>query len=187
MLLLQPGHLQSIEKHAEETYPHECCGLMLGHVDASEAKEPLLKTLVELWPVKNAWDDEAQSAMVEAERNRLSDAQLDTPISGGQEQPLTTRRRYWIDPKDMLAAQKYARNNGLNIIGIYHSHPDHPAVPSECDRACAWPEYSYIIVSVPAGKASDVFSWVLDDQHQFQLEEIHGEKGSQSTNSPIDL
>ena len=179
MLLLQPTHLQSIKTHSEETYPHECCGLMLGHVQAvadtpvdsiaivDDIPSQPTRTVVELWPMMNAWDGDAQTAMTELDGNAIA-----STANHDSSQVLTTRRRYWIDPKDMLAAQKYARNNGLNIIGIYHSHPDHPAVPSECDRTCAWPEYSYIIVSVPNGTAADTFSWTLDDEHQFQPEDL---------------
>jgi proteasome lid subunit RPN8/RPN11 len=72
----------------------------------------------------------------------------------------------------MLKAQKQARDRNLDIIGIYHSHPDHPAVPSEFDRAIAWQQYSYIIVSVQQGKACDLKNWSLDDDHQFQPEEM---------------
>ena len=165
MLLLQPTQLQSIKTHAAETYPHECCGLMLGHVNVTPDTTTLqsTRTVVELWPMTNAWDDAAQTAMAEVQAI-APDHSPESP------QTLTTKRRYWIDPTDMLAAQKYARTNGLSIIGIYHSHPDHPAVPSECDRACAWPEYSYIIVSVPNGQSTDVLSWSLDNEHQFQSE-----------------
>jgi proteasome lid subunit RPN8/RPN11 len=72
----------------------------------------------------------------------------------------------------MLMAMREARNCSLEIIGIYHSHPDHPAVPSECDRQLAWPQYSYIIVSVAQGYAAESKSWILDDTHQFQPEPI---------------
>jgi proteasome lid subunit RPN8/RPN11 len=72
----------------------------------------------------------------------------------------------------MLKAQKDARDRNLDIIGIYHSHPDHPAVPSEFDRAIAWQRYSYVIVSVQQGKTCDLQSWSLDDNCQFQSEEI---------------
>ena len=125
------------------------------------------RTVTELWPVTNAWDEDAQVAMAQVEENAITSSNSDKV-----EHPLTTQRRYWIDPKDMLKAQKHARNNGLSIVGIYHSHPDHPAVPSECDRACAWPEYSYIIASVPNGQATDVLSWALDHDHQFQAEAV---------------
>jgi proteasome lid subunit RPN8/RPN11 len=72
----------------------------------------------------------------------------------------------------MLKAQKDARDRNLDIVGIFHSHPDHPAVPSEFDRAIAWQQYSYIIVSVQNGLARDLKSWSLDDDDQFQHEEI---------------
>ena len=83
---------------------------------------------------------------------------------------LTKNRRYTIDPRDMLRSQKAAREKGLNIIGVYHSHPDHVAEPSECDRAQAWPEYAYTILSVQQGKTADVRNWSLDSDHQFQPE-----------------
>jgi proteasome lid subunit RPN8/RPN11 len=81
-------------------------------------------------------------------------------------------RRYAIAPEMMLKMQREARDKSLNIIGIYHSHPDYPAIPSECDRELAWQEYSYIIVSVVKGKASDFHCWTLNENHQFQPEEI---------------
>jgi proteasome lid subunit RPN8/RPN11 len=86
--------------------------------------------------------------------------------------PATKQKRYWIKPATLLQAQKYARDRGWDIIGIYHSHPDHPALPSECDRQWAWPDYSYVIVSVTQAKADPIQSWVLDGQHQFQSEPI---------------
>lgn len=85
---------------------------------------------------------------------------------------LTKKRRYEIAPKDMLAAMKEARSRNLDIIGIYHSHPDHPAIPSDCDRLAAWSHYSYAIVSVIKGKSIDVQSWSLDDQQIFQAEDL---------------
>ena len=58
------------------------------------------------------------------------------------------------------------------IIGIYHSHPDHCATPSKCDRLYAWAEYSYIIVAIHHGQAGSIGSWTLDEQQQFQPESI---------------
>jgi proteasome lid subunit RPN8/RPN11 len=72
----------------------------------------------------------------------------------------------------MLQTQKAARNRNLNIIGIYHSHPNYPAIPSEWDRIYAWPEYSYVILSVQNTQAGELQSWTLDDHHQFQAETI---------------
>ena len=78
------------------------------------------------------------------------------------------RDRYEIDPREMLAAMKTARLNNLEIVGIYHSHPDHSASPSECDRTLAWSEYIYVICRVDSGSASATTAWQLDDRQQFQ-------------------
>ncbi|MEW6498957.1 MAG: M67 family metallopeptidase, partial [Cyanobacteriota bacterium] len=89
------------------------------------------------------------------------------------ERKLSRRHRFSIAPQVMLKAQKDARDRNLNIIGIYHSHTDHPAIPSEFDRAIAWSQYSYVIVSVQQGSACDFKSWSLDEEHKFQPEKIH--------------
>jgi proteasome lid subunit RPN8/RPN11 len=60
-------------------------------------------------------------------------------------------------------AEKVGREQGLDVIGWYHSHPDHPARPSEFDREHAWPWYSYIIVSVRNGAPQEMTSWRLED------------------------
>jgi len=72
------------------------------------------------------------------------------------------RDRYELDPADLLAADEAARHRGLEIIGVWHSHPDHPAVPSETDRAQAWRGWSYVIVSVSRGGVEDLRSWRLN-------------------------
>ncbi len=83
------------------------------------------------------------------------------------------QRRFEIAPGDFHKADSDARRDGQAILGFYHSHPDHPARPSEYDREHAWPWYSYIIVSVQSGKAADLTSWVLkEDGSQFDAEEI---------------
>lgn len=69
--------------------------------------------------------------------------------------------------------ETYADNQGLLLIGFFHSHPDHPARPSEFDREHALPWWSYVIVSVQRGKAAEVLSWELrEDRSQFEAEEI---------------
>ena len=74
---------------------------------------------------------------------------------------------------DVVEAEKVARQQGLDVIGWYHSHPDHPARPSQYDRDHAWPWYSYIIVSVAEGNPHDMTSWRLnDDREQFSPEAI---------------
>lgn len=109
--------------------------------------DPTGKTVMEVKATKNGWSADGES-------------------------DLTKKRRYEIAPEEMLAAMKAARSHNLDIIGIYHSHPDHPAVPSECDRAAAWSQYSYAIVSVLHGTSADLQSWSLDDQQVFQAETV---------------
>ncbi len=85
----------------------------------------------------------------------------------------TPQNRYLIAPEDWLEAERETRRAGLDIIGVYHSHPDHPSRPSEFDRDHAFPWYSYIIVSVAGGKTEDLRSWTLrDDRSQFDPEEL---------------
>lgn len=151
ILNLQSSHLEIMRAHAERTYPHECCGLLLGRT-VDEVKE-----LVEVWATENAWHEDAPETR-----------EFDRDI----ERTLSSERRYTIAPEEMLAAQRHARDLHLDIIGIYHSHPNCPAIPSECDRVLAWSQYSYIIVAVEGGKAVNVRSWQLDDTEQFQPEEI---------------
>jgi proteasome lid subunit RPN8/RPN11 len=84
------------------------------------------------------------------------------------------RNRYLISPRDLLEAEKAARALGLDIVGVYHSHPDHPARPSEFDREHAFPWYSYIIVSVRRGEPLDLTSWTLrDDRTAFDAEDLN--------------
>ena len=81
--------------------------------------------------------------------------------------------RFSIDPRDFMLAEKDARAKGLDIVGFYHSHPDHPARPSQYDIDHAWPVYSYIIVSVLEGKADAMTSWILkEDRSAFNPEPI---------------
>jgi len=82
------------------------------------------------------------------------------------------RRRFKIDPDDYRKAELFAVQNNLDLLGVYHSHPDHPARPSEHDRKQAVPFFSYIILSVMSGKTAAITSWQLNDDHQFEEEEI---------------
>jgi proteasome lid subunit RPN8/RPN11 len=82
--------------------------------------------------------------------------------------PVPNRRtddphRYLISPDDLRRAETELRPFGLEVLGCYHSHPDHPAEPSRFDIQQAWPWYSYIIVRVDGGHAVKLASWVLDD------------------------
>src|SRR3990167_10995535 len=69
--------------------------------------------------------------------------------------------RYEINPKELLKIEKEASSNGLEVIGFYHSHPDHPDRPSVFDRERAWPLYSYLIFSIHKGKDISVKSWTF--------------------------
>jgi proteasome lid subunit RPN8/RPN11 len=69
--------------------------------------------------------------------------------------------RYRLDPDAFAAADRWARERRLEIVGIWHSHPDHPAVPSPTDRARAWVGWSYLIAAVGAGGVTEVRSWRL--------------------------
>ena len=94
------------------------------------------------------------------------------PISNAREES-AKRNRFLIEPHELLRGEQYARNNDLEVVGFYHSHPDSPAVPSQYDLEHAWPTYSYIIVSTSAEQAGDLFSWEQEpDRSRFNQEEI---------------
>lgn len=157
-LRIQVDQLQAIRRHAEAEYAAECCGILLGRVNGDS------KEIAEVAPVANLRLDPARAQEVIA---------LEDPTRESE------RNRFLIDPKEQLRVEKDARARGLSVLGYYHSHPDHPARPSTYDREHAWPWYSYVIVSVEAGKARDARSWVLsDDRGEFNAEilEVNGGK-----------
>ncbi|MGL5082771.1 MAG: Mov34/MPN/PAD-1 family protein [Microcoleaceae cyanobacterium] len=172
MLILHSQHLNQIYTHAEQTYPHECCGLLMGRIELNAQK-----VLVEVIPAENAWNKvSAEIFQTQLFHTELSQTEGFQDIKKSDQQATsqsTTERHYTISPEILFKAQKQGRERNLSIIGIYHSHPDHPATPSEFDRLCAWSDYSYIIVSVQQGKAVDLQNWCLDEQRQFQLEGFH--------------
>ena len=150
VLRLTPEHMEAIAHCGEQAYPEEGCGILLGRSESDAIRQ-----LVEVRPVPNVWT--AAENITDA--SQAAEARTKTS-------------RYTIDPRDMLKAQKDARDLGLDIVGIVHSHPNHPALPSECDRAVAWSHYSYIIVSVHHGVPRDVLCWRLDEDRQFQPEAL---------------
>ena len=84
-------------------------------------------------------------------------------------------RRFEISPSDYLAAEQHALDHDWTVLGIYHSHPKHPAIPSEHDRVAAQPYFSYLIISVPdlsAPEAINFRSWLLNDNRQFEEEAV---------------
>lgn len=82
------------------------------------------------------------------------------------------RRRFEINPLDYMNAEKYALEHKLDLLGIYHSHPNHPAIPSEHDLKQAVPNFSYIILSVMNGDFDHIRSWRLNEQNIFEEEII---------------
>jgi proteasome lid subunit RPN8/RPN11 len=139
---------QKIRDHGAETYPHECCGALLGRdLDPAAAGTPDLskppaREIVALHPLVNRRDD-------------------------------SPRNRFSVTSDDVREAEKSAAEKGIEVVGWYHSHPDHPAAPSQYDQDHAWPWYSYIIVSVANGQPQDMTSWRLtDDRSQFTCEPL---------------
>ncbi|HLM02251.1 MAG TPA: M67 family metallopeptidase, partial [Pyrinomonadaceae bacterium] len=101
------------------------------------------KTVTEVFPIENAREAEAR------------------------------HNRSLITPRDLLRGERCAREKKLDVVGNYHSHPDHPARPSQFDLDHALPVWSYVIVSVEKGKASDSRSWEMRaDRSKFIEEEV---------------
>ncbi len=137
ILQLHEGLAARIRAHGRDTYPHECCGALLGKDSDDDAR-----AVTDLYPLVNRRDD-------------------------------SPRNRFSITGADFREAEQAAKNAGLDVIGWYHSHPDHPALPSEYDREHAWPWYSYVIVSIANGEAQAMASWRLsDDRMRFAPEKI---------------
>ena len=100
------------------------------------------------------------------------------PLANAREEE-ARHDRILILPKDVLRAERNARERGLEIVGYYHSHPDDSAVPSQYDLDHALPVWSYIIISVRDGKAADLRSWVMEnDRSRFVEEEIEKQQAA---------
>jgi len=84
------------------------------------------------------------------------------------------RRRFLVRPQDYQVAERHASDVGAELMGFYHSHPDHPARPSQYDLDHAWPFFSYVIVSVREGVSGDMTSWRLrEDRSVFDQEDLN--------------
>ncbi len=100
------------------------------------------------------------------------------PISNAREDE-ARHNRYLLTPQDMLKGEMEADRRGLDVIGVFHSHPDHPNRPSEFDWEWAMPWFSYLITSVKQGAAEDSRSWRLtDDRERFEEEEVIRQQGN---------
>lgn len=95
-------------------------------------------------------------------------------ISNAREEE-AKRNRFLIRPEELLRGEKYARAKRLDVVGFYHSHPDDRAVPSQYDLEHGWPTYSYIVVAVEQGRATDVRSWVMEAGRERFNEEVISE------------
>lgn len=150
-LQLTNKHVDAIRRSAAEGYPNECCGVLLG------VGRDGLKEVREVQPLPNL-------------RGKSERAEELLPLTASSE---SERNRFLIDPEDLRRVEKEARERGLDTVGFYHSHPDHPARPSGYDRDHAFPWYSYVIIAVEAGKPGRYTSWVLqDDRTQFDEEPL---------------
>jgi proteasome lid subunit RPN8/RPN11 len=138
---------QKIREHGIETYPYECCGALLGREDS----------------FTDSPDSDPKSHGVSREVLGLF------PLVNRRDD--SPRNRFSVTADDVREAEKAATAQGLEVIGWYHSHPDHPARPSDFDRDHAWPWYSYIIVSVHTGVPQDMTSWRLKDDRSGYFEE----------------
>ena len=102
----------------------------------------------------------------------------DGAVSAVHPLPNTTeegpRRRFLVRPGDYREAERHAGARGVDLLGFYHSHPDHPARPSQYDLDHAWPSFSYVIVSVMNGEPGDVTSWRLREDRSGFTEELIG-------------
>ena len=142
---LTAGVANMIRRHGEETFPHECCGALIGNAPDVTAAVPLPNTT--------------------------------------EEGP---RRRFLVRPSDYRMAEQRASELGGELLGFYHSHPDHPARPSQFDLDHAWPTFAYVIVSVMAGAARDMTVWFLkEDRSSFDEGMLNGDdQNSDSDTAP---
>jgi proteasome lid subunit RPN8/RPN11 len=140
MLKLSHADYEALRAHGEQTYPHECCGVLLGKAV----------------PDGN---------------------QVHTIVRAGNTRTDRAHDRYNIAPEELIRVQRQARGLGLDIVGFYHSHPDHPAQWSQTDFAEAhWIGCSYIITEIAGGKAAITNSFLLtgtgEDDKQFNDEPV---------------
>ena len=82
------------------------------------------------------------------------------------EQDKNRRRRFFVTPKQYMQSEKIAAERKLELLGFYHSHPDHPAAPSDFDRDHALPWFTYVIISVANRKAKDITAWLLSESRE---------------------
>lgn len=136
MIEIEKTAWETMVRHAQQTFPNECCGAMLGTSDGDRKKVTMAV------PLENSYDG-AQGA------------------------------RYEIKPQDLIAAEREARARGMDLVGIFHSHPDCDAYFSETDLKNSCPWYSFVILSVKNGRFDHANSFIPDlDQTRADKEEL---------------
>lgn len=120
---------------------------------------------------EQAYPEEGAGLMLGSDDNGKRAVLAILPLTNSREEA-ARHHRYLITAQDMISAEQEAMRLGLDIVGIFHSHPDHPNRPSEFDREWALPWFSYLITSVQAGKAAGSRSWRLQEDRQQFSEEI---------------
>jgi proteasome lid subunit RPN8/RPN11 len=153
MLRIEYADYEALRAHGEETYPNECCGVLLGKNVAGEG-------------------DSSAAMNSPAVINHVRQI-----VRAGNTRTDSAHNRYNIAPQELVKIQRQARGLGLDIVGFYHSHPDHPAQWSKTDFAEAhWLGCSYIITSIEKGKAATTNSFLLsgtgEDDKKFEDEAI---------------
>ena len=152
MMTLTETARQSIAQHAEASYPNECVGLLIGRIEGNT------KSVEAIHQAPNNWSADVG----------LTDAEHEHSLAD----------RFYLDPREYMRADRAARAQGLDIVGCYHSHPDHPAIPSERDRVGAQgvgggASFSFLIQSVRSGQAAELSSWLLiEGGERFIAEEL---------------
>jgi len=120
---------------------------------------------------RESYRDEACGVMLGQHGDSDKDVQDVQPLANSRDGK--RHRRFLVTPKDYQRAEAEASARGLTLLGFYHSHPDHPALPSEYDLAHAFPFFSYVIVSVQKGEPTEVRSFVMkEDRSAFDAEEL---------------
>ena len=140
MLFLTHSDYTALRAHGEETYPYECCGVLLGNATP--------------------------------EGNRVRQI-----VRAGNTRTDRAHDRYHIAPEELIRIQRQARGLSLDIVGFYHSHPDHPAQWSQTDFAEAhWFGCAYVITSVDNGRADITNAWILrgdgEETKRFEMIEV---------------
>ena len=143
MLKLNEQVYDAMRNHGEETYPHECCGVLLG-------------------------------------RSEDGVNEVEEAVRAGNTRTDSAHNRYHIAPQELVKIQRMGRARGMDIVGFYHSHPDHPAQWSATDFAEAhWLGCSYVIIAVEKGKAQQTNSFLLmganEENKSFENEQVEVE------------